>query len=166
MPLDQAFALTPRNSWSVTGPGHRAYLYVYGITNYGHHLARQHFDHQHGSDELFFSGYRAGDAAVDYSAWWELQKVPYIQASYNLTDFEPYKEVALTFQFDALTESRILVYTFDGLIDEEILSVGDNQFLIEVESTDELHLFFVHARIDGTNSGGHWFFRGIDAYIA
>ena len=85
---------------------------------------------------------------------------------YDLSVFEPHKEVALTFGFDAELESRILVYTDNGLLDEEILHVGDNQFLIEVESTNYLILYFIHVNLDGSTYGGHWFFRGIDGYIA
>ena len=85
-----------------------------------------------------------------------------VQLNYNLSDFTPHKEVALTFRFDATSDSRVLIYTDAGRLDEEILHQGDDQFLIEVESTSFLKLYFIHV----TPGGGSWFFRGIDGYIA
>jgi hypothetical protein len=127
---------------------------------------RNSFDHQHASDEVCFWSNRAGDAAANYTVYTERHNVPHVVCHYDLSDFAPHKEVALTFRFDAVLESRILVYTYAGLLDEEVLHVGDNQFLIEVESTDSLTLYFIHANLDGSILGGEWFFRGIDGYIA
>jgi hypothetical protein len=127
---------------------------------------RYTFDHQHASDELFFLQNTVGDAAADYTHWLTWMKAPHVDLNYDLSHFEPHKEVALTFRFDALTESRVLVYTDAGLLDEEILHVGDDQFLIEVESTDALYLRFIHVNHDAQSSGGNWYFRGIDGYIA
>jgi len=168
MPLNQVFALTPRESYLYTGPGHRAQVVCHGISLMPKYVPtyRWSFDPQHASDEAYFRFDRAGDAAANYTLYAERRHVPHIVCYYNLSDFKPHKEVALTFRFDAYMESRILVYTIAGLLDEEVLHVGDNQFLIEVESTDALTLNFIHANLDGSTKGGSWFFRGIDGFIA
>ena len=167
MPLQDAFSLTPRNSYLYSGSGHYAKMDVHGISHYRQQYAayRYSFNHQHDSDELSFA-YRAGDAAADYTAFTERDRAPHVYLYYNLSDFTPHKEVALTFRFDAITESRIQIYTDAGLLDEEILNPGDDQFLLEVESTSALNLYFIHVNRDGSNYGGNWFFRGIDGYIA
>lgn len=164
MALQEAFLLTPKKSYSVTGQGHSAFLNAYGITNKPYY--RESFDYQHAADELYFWRYSAADAAADYRVWSERRRVPRVELHYDLSAFEPHKEVALTFRFDAMSESRVLVYTDAELLDEEILHVGDDQFLIEVESTSYLSLYFIHATLDGSPYGGYWFFRGIDGYIA
>ncbi len=168
MALEQVFSLTPRESHLNMGSGHTAAMIVYGVSNFPKFSSafRYSFDHQHTSDELNFQITRVGDAAADYTNWSERQHSPYVELNYDLSAFEPHKEVALTFGFDALSESRVLIYTDDGLLDEEVLHVGDNQFLIEVESTSPLVLYFIHVNVDGSSYGGSWFFRGIDGYIA
>jgi hypothetical protein len=117
-------------------------------------------------DELYFYPWSAGDAAANYTVWANRRHAAHLDLWYDLSAFEPYKEVALTFRFDAETESRILICTQDELVDEEILHVGDNQFLIEIESTDPLFLHFINVNLEGQSGGGSWFFRGIDGYIA
>ena len=166
MALQQVFSLTPTEPYLVTGSGHWARMDVYGVTNFYPPAARDSFDQQHASDELYFYQYTSGDAAANYAAWNERRRVPQVILSYDLSDFEPHKEVALTLRFDALSESRVLIYTNAGLLDDETLHVGDDQLLIEVESTDFLYLYFIHANRDGSAWGGTWFFSGIDGYIA
>jgi len=168
MPLEDAFSLTPRESNLYSGSGHQAQYSVHGVSNFPMYSAtyRWSFDHQHASDELCFHSYRAGDAVADYNDYQMRRHAPHVELYYNLSDFEPHKEVALTFRFDAVSESRVLIYTSAGLLDDEILHVGDNQFLIEVASTDSLYLYFMHVKNDGSSIGGSWFFRGIDGYIA
>jgi hypothetical protein len=46
-----------------------------------------------------------------------------------------------------------------GLLKDQELAYGDNQFLLEIESLDQsLDLYFIHA-------GGTWFFRGLSGYV-
>jgi len=168
MPLQQVFSLTPKASYFYSGSGHKSRLYVRGVTfnpKYSQSY-RYSFDKQHTSNELYFPAWSAGDPAADYTNWNALRRVPHVSMYYDLSVFEPHKEVALTFGFDAVSESRILIYTDAGLLDEEILHVGDNQLLIEVESTSFLNLNFIHVNVDGSSFGGNWFLRGIDGYIA
>lgn len=53
----------------------------------------------------------------------------------------------------------VLVYSNAGLLKDQQLVYGDNQFLLEIESLDlPFFLFFIHA-------GGNWFFRGLSGYV-
>jgi len=53
----------------------------------------------------------------------------------------------------------VLVYSDAGLLKDQQLVYGDNQFLLEIESLDlPLFLFYIHA-------GGFWFFRGLSGYV-
>lgn len=168
MALEQVFALTPRESYSYSGTGHYAFLDCHGISFFPKTTPtpRHSFDQQHASDELGFRSDRAGDAAANYALYAKRRHVPHVSLAYNLSDFQPHKEVVLTFRFDATSESRLLIYTYAGFLDEETLHPGDNQFLIEVESTSYLSLYFIHVNRDGSTYGGTWFFRGADGYIA
>ena len=73
-----------------------------------------------------------------------------------------HKQLALIFGFDVLWSAnpgRVLVYSNAGLLQDQQLVYGDNQFLLEIESLDlPLTLYFIHA-------GGYWFFRGISGYV-
>jgi hypothetical protein len=63
------------------------------------------------------------------------------------------------FGFDVLFNGRLLVYSYAGLLQDQTLVYGDNQFLLEIESLDlSLNLYFIHA-------GGYWFFTGISGYV-
>jgi hypothetical protein len=168
MPLEQAFSLTPRDSFFRSGPGDYAGVSTYCTVQLPMYtpISRASFDHQHVLDELYFYKMTAGDPTVDYTQPYHRKRVPRVQLAYNLSSFGPNKEVALTFRFDAISESRVLVCMENELVGEEILHVGDNQFLIEVESTARLLLQFLHVNRDGFGSGGNWFFQGIDGYIA
>ena len=53
----------------------------------------------------------------------------------------------------------MLIYSNAGLIKDQELAYGDNQFLLEIESLDlRFSLYFLHA-------GGPWFFRGLSGYV-
>ena len=54
---------------------------------------------------------------------------------------------------------RLLVYSDAGLIQDQTLVYGDNQFMLEMESVDQpLFLYFIHA-------SGYWFFKGLSGYV-
>ena len=164
MALQQVFSLTPRDSYFNSGYGYYAGMECYGITfiRKQSQADRYSFDHQHTSDEVYFRGDRSVPYALVEA---ERRHAPHVALYCSLYDFGPHKEVALTFRFDAVTESRILVYTSAGFMGVELLHPGDDQFLIEVESTNGLWLYFIHAHL-GLAYGGNWFFQGIDGYIA
>jgi hypothetical protein len=53
----------------------------------------------------------------------------------------------------------VLVYSDAGLLKDQQLVYGDNQFLLEVESLElSFMVHFIHA-------GGNWFFRGLSGYV-
>ena len=60
---------------------------------------------------------------------------------------------------NSFSPGRVLVYSDAGLLKDQTLIYGDNQFLLEVESLDQpFLLYFIHA-------GGSWFFRGLSGYV-
>jgi hypothetical protein len=73
-----------------------------------------------------------------------------------------HKQLALIFGFDvdfSFVGGRVLVYTDAGLLKDQQLVYGDNQFLLEIESLDlGFYIYFIHA-------GGFWFFRGLSGYV-
>ncbi len=167
MPLDPTFSLTPRSSYMYVSSTRTAYLYAFGVDMYPQFNPsyRYSFDHQHANDELYFQSSFAADPAVDYSNFANRKITRYVQLFYALSGFGANKELALVFGFDAQSESRLLIYTNAGLLEDVTLVPGDNQFLMEVESLDALSLYFIHTRRDGSTSGGSWFFKGITGYV-
>ncbi len=167
MSLNPNFELTPRNSYFSASGSEWARLMIHGPVFWPRYYDayRQSFDKQHENDELFFYTVDAADPAVDYSLWNNRRGESYINLQYDLSSFGANKELALVFGFDATQQSRVLVYSSAAQLDDVTLEVGDNQFLLEVETVDLLYLYFVHARHDGSNYGGSWFFRGITGYV-
>ena len=127
---------------------------------------RYSFDHQHAQDEAFFYYAMAADPSVDYSNWQNRRRVPSVYLYFDLTSFGAQKELALVFGFDALSESRLLIFSGAGQLGDEPLLVGDNQFLMESQSLEtSLSLYFIHAQRAGINFGGSWFFQGVTGYV-
>lgn len=167
MPLEATFSLTPRESYYRVASDQRAHLNIQGARFYPkyHEGFQYSFDNQHAEDKLYFHGYNAADPRLDYTAWGNLRMAPHIRLDYNLSSLGTHKELALVFSFEAETESRLLIFTNDGLLSDETLVPGDNQFLMEVETLDYLNLYFIHTRLDGSGYGGSWFFKGITGYV-
>ena len=83
--------------------------------------------------------------------------------SFDLADYgAAQKQLALIFELDVLFnefDSHVLVYSNTGLLQDQKLVYGGNQFLFEIESVDlPLFLYFIQA-------GGYWFFRGLSGYF-
>lgn len=167
MTLEPTFSLTPRDSYYYLLNNQYAGLTVYGalFKPKHHEYYRYSFDHQHSADELYFSQYFAGPPTLDYSIWSNRNTAPHILLYYNLSSLGEHKELALVFGFDAVNDSRLLVFTSAGLLDDVSLVQGDNQFLIEVESLEFLNLFFIHVDVGSSSLGGNWFFKGITGYV-
>jgi hypothetical protein len=92
--------------------------------------------------------------------------VPHVELSFNLTAYGDLKELALVFGFDATGESRLLIFSDAEQLGDEVLTPGDNQFLLEIEGLDQpLHLYFVHVDRAGLSTGGSWFSRGVTGYV-
>ena len=166
MTLTATFELTPINSRYTVSSTNLALLSIYGAYFHPHHAGTAYsFESQHTEDQLHFYHSCAADPALDYTQWINRQLAPRIQLYYNLSALGEKKELAIVFGFQADYESRLLIYSDAGLLGEEQLSAGDNQFLMEVETLDPISLFFIHARLDGQSRGGNWFFKGISGYV-
>jgi len=168
MTLQPTFSLGPRSSRLAVAGDYRARISVHGVSFFPRYddYYRFSFDHQHVDDELFFYNQTAADPSVDYSYWSNRQRVPHVELFFNLTSFGTQKELALVFGFDVFTESRLLVFSDAGQLDDETLAVGDNHFLTEIENQSlSLYLYFIHARKGPGRSGGDWFFRGVTGYV-
>jgi len=167
LPLEATFGLTPRESYFYVAEDQRAVLAIQGayFSPKYYEGYRYSFDGQHAEDKLYFPRYNAADPGLDYTVWDNRRMVPYIRLDYNLSSLGTHKELALIFGFQAVSESRLLIFTDDGLLSDETLVPGDNQFLMEVETIDSLDLHFIHARRDGSIYGGDWFFKGITGYV-
>jgi len=167
MSLTASFELTPRNSYFNNSGSERARLYMLGPAFYPryHSGYRYSFDKQHENDETYFRYSTAADPNIDYTNWLDRGRAPHVILFYDLSTFGNYKELALVFGFDAISQSRILVYSNSDQLADILLEPGDNQFLMEVESVDPMSLYFIHARRAGSEYGGNWFFRGITGYV-
>ena len=159
--LDATFTLTPRSPWHYDTANNIAYLYCYGADFWAGYP--EDFSSLYASDRFFFTSSYAADPNVDYTQWANLKKTRYLYSFINLQGYAAAnKQLALIFGFDVLFSSmpgRVFVYSDAGLLKDQQLVYGDNQFLLEIESLDlPLFLFFIHA-------GGYWFFRGLSGYV-
>ena len=167
MPLEATFSLTPRKSYYGVASDQWAELKIQGVYFYPKYndVYPYCFDNQHWGDKLLFRNSNAADPGLDYTNPNNLLHAPNVMLDYNLSSLGTTKELALVFSFEAVSESRLLIFTHDGLLGDETLVHGDNQFLMEVETLDHLSLFFIHTRLDGSSYGGLWFFKGISGYV-
>jgi hypothetical protein len=166
MSLTPTLEMTPRDSFLYVASGHWARMIIHGVSFWTKQIARYCFDDQHAQDEVWFPGYTGADPSVDYSNWYNRRFVPHVDLEVDLSAFRANKELALVFGFDAIGESRVQIYSDAGILGDEILTVGDDQLLIEVESLDQrLDLYFIHSHPDGQPYSGSWFFRGITGYV-
>lgn len=168
MTLEPTFSLTPRSSYFYSADDYQARTWVHGVSFLPKYSAsnRYSFDLQHAQDEVLLPAAMAGDPSVDYSPWSNRRRVPHVHLFFDLRSFGINKELALVFGFDAISESRLLIFSDAGQLSDETLAVGDDQFLIEIESLEtNLSLYFIHAQKAGSSSGGSWFFRGVTGYV-
>ena len=158
--LDATFTLTPGTPRYSDASGNAAYLYCIGADFTT--SAPNDFVSLYGTNRLFFSTHYGADPTVDYSVWANRVKVPFLLCSINLASYVGrQKQLALIFGFDATisNQGHVLVYSDAGLLKDETLMFGDNQFLLEIESLDSpFSLYFIHA-------GGNWFFTGLSGYV-
>ena len=160
--LDATFTLTPRSPSYSDASANSAVLYCYGADFFGTSTTSD-FSSLYASNRFWFLGDFAGDPNLDYAQWANRKKARFLTSVVDLRDYgAAHKQLALIFGFDVLYSSvdgRVLVYSDAGLLQDQKLVYGDNQFLLEIESLDlPLILYFIHA-------GGYWFFRGISGYV-
>ena len=157
--LDATFTLKPRSPYYYQSPHNFAQLACFGADFWP---IGTDFSTLYASDQFQFVMNYAADTNLDYSQWANLRKSRYLQLYLDLGDYGAQKQLALIFGFDvtySTVDGRVLVYSDGGLLHDQKLVYGDNQFLLELESVDHpLILYFIHA-------GGSWFFKGLSAYV-
>ncbi len=167
MPLPEEFNLTPRESNHYVQAGQTAQIEIHGAAFWPklNDAYEYSFDRQHLDDRLYYPAYNVGDPALDYTVWTNRKMVPHIVLRYDLSSLGAHKELALVFQFEAVSNAHLLIFTNNGLLGDETLVQGDDQFLMEVETLDYFNLYFIHTRLAGSSYGGRWFFKGIKGYV-
>ena len=159
--LDATFTLTPRSP-EYSGVSGYASLSCFG-TDAGP-PSPWDFNSLYASNRFAFEDNSAADPSLDYAQFANRNKTRFLAAWIDLGNFAAAnKQLALIFGFDVIYTSnpggRVLVYSDAGLLKDQQLVYGDNQFLLEIESLDlPLYLFFIHA-------GGFWFFNGLSGYV-
>jgi hypothetical protein len=159
--LDATFTLTPRSPVYFNSPRNQALLVCYGADF--SYTSPTDLSSLYASDRFFFEAAFASDPNLDYTQWANRKKARWLFSYIDLRDYGAQKQLALIFGFDVYygpsANGRVLVYSDAGLLQDQTLVYGDNQFLLEIESLDlPLNLMFIHA-------GGYWFFRGISGYV-
>jgi len=164
--LDATFTLTPQTPTYYKSLREQAYLLCHGADFWA--ADPENLSSLSISNRFFFDWSYASDPALDYTQWNNRRRARFLEAYIDLRDEGvANKQLALIFGFDVLyatifggtINGRLLVYSDAGLLSDQKLVYGDNQFLIEIESLDlPLHLYFIHA-------GGYWFFKGISGYV-
>jgi len=160
--LDATFTLTPRSPSYSDASANSAVLYCYGADFFGTSPTSD-FSSLYASNRFWFLGDFAGDPNLDYAQWANRKKAQFLLCRINLAGHaSALKQLALIFGFDvqnSFSPGRVLVYSDAGVLKDQTLIYGDDQFLLEVESLDQpFQLYFIHA-------GGSWFFRGLSGYV-
>ena len=158
--LEATFTLTPKSPFYWDTVDKRASLYCYGADFWA---GSTDFSSLYVSNQFFFDDHFAADPNLDYTQWANLKRTQYLNCFIDLNAYAAAnKQLALIFGFDVLLsgfDGHVLVYSNAGLLQDQKLMYGDNQFLLEIESLDlPLYLFFIHA-------GGFWFFNGLSGYV-
>ena len=158
--LDATFTLTPRSPLYSTLTDFAA-LFCFGADFWAESVYPVDFSSLYASNRFFFDGNFAADPNLDYTQWANRRKAQFLLSQIYMPG-SANKQLALIFGFDVLYSSvpgRVLVYSDAGLLKDQQLVYGDNQFLLEIESLDQsLYLYFIHA-------GGWWFFTGLSGYV-
>ena len=155
--LDATFTLTPKSPRYYAAEENQGWLICYGATFFS--SSPWDLSSLYGADALFFSYYLSADPTLNYSPWPNRVKVPRIELYAYLWQYGTGKSLALVFGFEAVSTGRVLVVTDAGLIKDQTLAIGDNQFLLEIDSLEyPISLYFIHA-------GGDWFFKGLSGYV-
>jgi hypothetical protein len=159
--LDATFTLTPRTPLYWSSVHNQAVLFCYGADFA--YIGPTDLSSLYTTNRFFFDAAFASDPNLDYTQWTNRKKTQALWCSIDLRDYAgAQKQLALIFGFDVFYSTlngRVLVYSDAGLLSDQTLVYGDNQFLLEIDSLDlPLTLYFIHA-------GGYWFFKGISGYV-
>jgi hypothetical protein len=159
--LDATFTLTPRSPIYTDAVNNLACIWCYGADFWPFNPSD--LSSLYASNRFFFDANFAADPNLDYTQWVNVKKARFLRAYIGLQSYAAaHKQLALIFGFDVFEagfDGRVLVYSNAGLLQDQPLVYGDNQFLLEIESLDlPLNLYFIHA-------GGFWFFTGLSGYV-
>jgi hypothetical protein len=159
--LEATFTLTPRSPYYYQGAHNRAVLFCHGADFW--YMGLSTLQDLYADDRFFFDADFASDPNLDYTQWANRKKARFLYPFIDLLDYgAAHKQLALIFGFYVRYSSspgRVLVYSDAGLLKDQQLVYGDNQFLLEIESLDlDFRLYFIHA-------GGYWFFTGLSGYV-
>jgi hypothetical protein len=158
--LDATFTLTPRSPY-YSSQQNVAELFCFGADFYAY--APDDLSSLYASNQFLFDGSYASDPNLNYASWLNRAKARQLLLYVDLgTYVGAQKQLALIFGFDVVYSNipgRVLVYSDAGLLQDQQLAYGDNQFMLELESVDQpLWLYFIHA-------GGYWYFKGLSGYV-
>ena len=142
--LEATFTLTPRTPFHYESVAcGQAELFCYGADFT--YTGPTTFESLHASNRFFFDAAFASDPTLDYAQWNNRRRARFLMAYLDLRDYaSANKQLALIFGFDVLfsgIDARVLIATDAGLLQDQTLVYGDNQFLLEIDSLDlPLHL--------------------------
>jgi len=159
MSLNPTFALTARNPFYWTAVQDQGALFCHGAD-----FAYDYYSlsSMYATDQFFFDGAFASSPTLDYSIWTNRKRSRFLHLAVGLKAYGPQKQLALVFGFDVLSaasNARVQIYSDAGLLHDQTMVKGDNQFLLEIDSlTQWINLYFIHA-------GGSWFFKGLTGYV-
>jgi hypothetical protein len=159
--LEATFTLTPRSPYYYSSPHDYAAIYGYGVDVEA--AAPADCSSLYVQNNFYFGSFPS-DPNLDYTQWANRKIARAIWFYTDLTDYAgAKKQLALIFGFDVRypppPDGRVLVYSDSGLLSDQTIVFGDNQFLLEIESLDlPVTLYFIHA-------GASWFFRGLSGYL-
>jgi hypothetical protein len=158
--LDATFTLTPLSPF-YSAQSNFAYIYCFGADFWV--FSPEDFSSLYANNRFFFDANYAADPNLDYTQWANIRKARHLYSYIQLQSYTAAnKQLALIFGFDVRSQGldgRVLVYSNAGLLQDQKLVYGDNQFLLEIESLDlGFYLYFIHA-------GGHWSFTGLSGYV-
>ena len=158
--LDATFTLTPLSPYFTDGSNNVAVLSCYGADFW---FSVEDFSSLYASNCFLFDESFAADPNLNYAQWANRKRAQSLLSYISLLGYAgANKQLALIFGFEVLYTSspgRVLVYSDAGLLKDQALAYGDNQFLLEIESLDlPLVLYFIHA-------GGYLLFTGLSGYV-
>lgn len=157
--LDATFTLTPRTPYYWNALQNQAVLFCNGPDF--SYVGPTDLSSLYSTNRFFFDAAFAADPTLNYSDWTYRKNARFLTAWLDLRDYGAQKQLALIFGFDVMYSmgGRVLVYSDAGLIQDQALVYGDNQFMLELESLSQwAYLYFIHA-------GGYWFFKGLSGYV-
>jgi hypothetical protein len=137
--LDATFTLTPQSP-IYSASNNYAWLYCWGADFESY--SPTDLSSLYASNRFFFNGAFACNPNLDYTQWSNRKQTRFLYLSVDLQSYAAAnKQLALIFGFAAAYRAipgRLLVYSNAGLLKDQQLIYEDNQFLLEIESLDQV----------------------------